>query len=82
MKDENKSPEAIAIIARLKKGKGKPEMTDEESSDTESENTETEGNVDEEAKSAASEDVLQAVRDRDADALKEALTNFFDACGY
>jgi hypothetical protein len=74
---DKKSPEAIAIIARLKKKRGKPADEGDEETDGEDEG----GDVSEEAKLAAAESVLQAIKDKDAEALKEALTDFYDACG-
>jgi len=71
--EDDSDPETMAIVAKLKKKDGAGEG-DEES--------EGEGDASEEAKAAAAEDVLQAVRDRDADALKGALVAFMKACDY
>lgn len=74
----DKSPEAIAIIAKLKKAKGG--TADEETS--EGEPAGSTDKVDEEAKLTASEDAMSAIKDRNPEALKEALSAFMEACGY
>ncbi len=71
------------IIARLAKGKGK--SADEETSEGEPANEKD--SVDEEAKTAAAEDLFKAIRGREpseeeAKATEEALSTYMEACGY
>jgi hypothetical protein len=68
--DEEQDPETKAIIVGIKGGeKAKGDGMDE-----------GEGDASEEAKMTAAEDLLQAFRDRDATAIKDALEAFYKAC--
>lgn len=64
------SPDAAILIGRLRKGGKDKGAADEGDGDSAAE----------EAKASASEDVLAAVKSRDAGALKDALQAFWDAC--
>lgn len=87
MAKDEKSPEAIAIIAKLKKKRGASadDGADDEGAPDE-EGDESDGDAGEEAKSAAAEDLFRAIRGRDPNeeeraAVREALESFHDACG-
>jgi hypothetical protein len=76
MDSKEKSPLALAVIARLKgpkKGDDAGDGGDESSGDDKG--------VDEEAQLAACEDAIAAIRDKDARALRDAWNAFCDARG-
>lgn len=78
MMDE-KSPEAIAIIAKLKRGKSGAKYESADESDDS-------GDAMAEAKRASAEDLFKAIRGRDASdeeahMVEEALGAYMDACG-
>lgn len=74
MKDEEQDDETKAIVGGIKGGKGDSSSDEGDGQD--------EGDASEEAKLTAAEDLLQAVRDRDATAVKDALDAYHKACGY
>lgn len=78
-----RSPAAIAIIARLKKKAGMEDEGEDYGGDDDDEGGEGPDNTStqDEAELAACEDAIEAFRNRDASALRDAWKAFLDACG-
>lgn len=73
-----KSPFTVAVIQRLKKQEG---MKDDETDETPADEADDETSTQDEAKLAAAEDAIEAIRSKDAAGLKDAWLAFLDACG-
>lgn len=84
MSDKHSPPEAIAILARLKKPRPKDGGDEEMDAADESESSDDDGDgkgsqMRDEGQLSACEDMIAAFRNKDAEALRDALRDF---CSY